>query len=110
MNGRQLRAVMLCAMCSVLVFIYCGCTKQPQRNNGKQMDRYLNELFARPDDFMLVNQVFGRISESCDGSDAIQLRALPKEQKVVLDVWGSYGIIGNGGFQYLFEGDLADIP
>jgi Leucine-rich repeat (LRR) protein len=74
------------------------------------MDPYLSELFARPDDFQLINKVFVRIAERCDGGDLSGLSELPKQQKVVLDVWGAGGIIGNGGFQFLFESGLADMP
>ena len=93
--------------------VLCGCGPQSANSKGNapaKMDPYLSELFARPDDFQLVDKVFVRIAQQCDGSDSASLEALPREQKVVLDVWGSGGIIGNGGFQYLFESDLVDMP
>lgn len=72
------------------------------------MDPYLDKLFASPNDFDLINGLFSRISYECDGEDVDELRKLPEPQRVVLQIWGASGIIGNGGFQYLFESGLAD--
>ena len=38
------------------------------------------------------------------------LSKIPKPQQTVLLVYQSYGLIGNGGFQYLFEGDFPGDP
>ena len=72
------------------------------------MDAYLKQRLASPNDFRLSDCIFSRIME-IPHDDDVHLRAgLPKEQRVVFDVWGSEGIIGNGGFQYLFEHRFAD--
>lgn len=71
-----------------------------------QMDAYLQKRFASPNDFELVDELFVRIG--CDGGPSLLL--LPKEKRVIVDIWGSQGLIDNGGFRYLFEGDLANFP
>lgn len=38
------------------------------------------------------------------------LSRIPKPQQTVLLVFKSHGLIGNGGFQYLFEGDISGDP
>lgn len=78
------------------------------KKTGAIMDPYLDKLFASPNDFDLINGLFSRISYECDGEDVDELRKLPEPQRVVLQIWGASGIIGNGGFQYLFESGLAD--
>src|SRR5690606_34954955 len=35
---------------------------------------------------------------------------IPKSHQTVMLVHHSYGILGNGGFQYLFEGDFTGDP
>ncbi len=109
-------------VCAVIFVTGCGrvghATSAPQAQNSAQlnpesealpMDRpSLESLFASPDDFELTNELFRRIAELSDGSDLDALSKLPEPQRVVLHVCGASGIIGNGGFRYLFEGDLAD--
>ena len=117
--GSGISVLIVCA-----VFFVTGCgrvgpaTSAPQAQNSAQlnpesealpMDRpSLESLFASPDDFELTNELFRRIAGLSDGSDLDALRKLPEPQRVVLHVCGASGIIGNGGFRYLFEGDLAD--
>jgi len=73
------------------------------------MDPYLQQLFSRPDDFRLCDKIFVRISQKCDSSDEECLSKLSPGQRVVLDVWGSFGLIGNGGLSYLLSSDIVDI-
>jgi hypothetical protein len=42
--------------------------------------------------------------------DDVQLNEISKPQQVVLAVVNSDGILGNGGFQYLFEGNFPGDP
>ena len=42
--------------------------------------------------------------------DDVDPSKIPKPQQTVLLVYHSHGIIGNGGFQYLFEGDFLGDP
>jgi Leucine-rich repeat (LRR) protein len=72
------------------------------------MDPYLERLFASPNDFQLVDKLSARIAVKADGSDLAELNRLSREERVVFDIEGAIGIIGNGGFRYMFESDLAD--
>lgn len=72
---------------------------------NKQMDPYLTLLFSSPNDFALADGIFTRISNTTDVDDS---SSLSREEAVVYDVWGAEGIIGNGGFEYLFESDIKD--
>ena len=73
------------------------------------MDPYFELLLKVPNDFELSNKLFIRLAQLSDGCELESLSQLPREQKVVLDIWGSKGIIDNGGFRYLMESGLADI-
>ncbi len=114
-----------CSLLAACTFVLvAGCnpalpttTGPPEKDSSQQhpesetfaMDRpSLESLFASPNDFELTNELFRRIAELTDGNDLNALRNLPEPQRVVLQVCGASGIIGNGGFRYLFEGDLAD--
>src|SRR5574337_487343 len=58
-----------------------------------------------PDDFELCDRVFCALSES-----TIDVEACGELERVVRLVWDSSGLIGNGGFHRLFEGDCAGDP
>lgn len=106
----------------LLAIMWCGCSREPPRANSSPsrvvaadstdvnpqtpMDPYMAALFASPDDSELVGGVFSRVAQKCDGSNADEVSRLSREERVVLQVYGTCGIIGNGGFQYLFEHDL----
>jgi hypothetical protein len=72
------------------------------------MAKSLKQLLAEPDDFELCNGLFTRIVEY--HGDDIDASAISDAEHVVLLVWHVSGIIGNGGFRYLFEGDLEGDP
>lgn len=72
------------------------------------MAKSLKQLLAGPDDFELCNGVFMRIVEH--HGDDIDASALSKDERVVFLVWHVSGIIGNGGFRYLFEGSIKGDP
>lgn len=76
--------------------------------NGRAVDEYFQLLLDGPDDFTLVNEVFKRVQNVADGGDLSGLRTLSEPQRIVLHVVGSDGLIGNGGFEYLFTADLVD--
>jgi len=59
------------------------------------------------DDFELCNQLFSRLAEFCNEIDVDSYTEL---ERVVTLVWHSGGLIGNGGFHYLFEGDFSGDP
>jgi hypothetical protein len=74
----------------------------------ENMAKSLQQLLAEADDFDLCNGVFTRLV-AWHGDD-IDASALGEQERVVLLVWHVSGIIGNGGFRYLFEGDLKGDP
>ena len=61
-----------------------------------------------PDDFELCNGMFTRILEH--HGDNIDVSRISEEERVVLLVWHVSGIVGNGGFRYLFEGSILGDP
>ena len=72
------------------------------------MAESLADLFDHGEDFALCNHLFGRICEvHGNGADA---SALSDEKRTVYLVWGSHGVIGNGGFRYLFESTVRGDP
>jgi Domain of unknown function (DUF4375) len=72
------------------------------------MPEPLAKLFAEANDFDLCNGLFEHLL-AFDG-EVPDVSEMPEEERVVLLVWHTYGIIGNGGFDYLFGGDLPGDP
>jgi hypothetical protein len=72
------------------------------------MPKPIQQLLARADDWTLCLEVFGRILKHYGGNP--DLSAIPEEERVVLLVWHVSGVVDNGGFRYLFEGDLKGDP
>lgn len=64
----------------------------------------LNKLFTEASDLDLCRAVFTRIVEHY--GNEINASAVGNEERIVLLVWHAMGIIGNGGFNYLFESDF----
>jgi len=64
----------------------------------------LREILADPIDFNLCNRLFGRIAERY--GNEFDVTEETEQERTVSLVWHSYGIIGNGGFQYLLEGNF----
>lgn len=73
-----------------------------------KLEPYLEKLFANTNDFDLIHRLFVRIATVCDASKIEDLQRLPEPQRIALEVWGASGMIGNGGFRYLFESNFAD--
>ena len=63
----------------------------------------IDALLDLTDDFELCNGVFGRFA---DFNNEIDVDSYSEEERVVTLVWHASGIIGNGGFEYLLEGDF----
>jgi hypothetical protein len=59
-------------------------------------------------DIDLADKTFKRILKKL-GKD-VDPSKLPKPLQTVMFVYHSFGILGNGGFQYLFEGDFPGDP
>jgi hypothetical protein len=68
----------------------------------------LEQLLAADDDFALCNAVFLMLNNGY--GDDIDVSLLSAPERVVYLVWAAYGIIGNGGFRFLFEGDFKGDP
>jgi hypothetical protein len=69
---------------------------------------HLRDILADPSDRSLCDRLFMRIAER-HGND-IDFSTVTEHERTVLLVWHSFGIIGNGGFQYLLEGDFKGDP
>jgi hypothetical protein len=67
----------------------------------------IDVLLAQVDDFELCNDVFCRFA---DFDNTINVDFFTEEQRVVTLAWHASGLIGNGGFEYLFEGDFKGDP
>jgi hypothetical protein len=72
------------------------------------MAKSLQELLANADDSELCNGVFDLIITH-HGED-IDASTIGMAERVVLLAWHASGIIGNGGFRYLFEGNITGDP
>jgi Domain of unknown function (DUF4375) len=72
------------------------------------MPKPLAKLFAQANNFDLCDGLFKHLLAS--NGEVPDVSEMPEEERVVLLVWHTYGIIGNGGFNYLFEGDLPGDP
>jgi hypothetical protein len=72
------------------------------------MSKSLKDILAEAGEFEVCNGVFKRIIEYY--SEDIDASGIPEHERVVLLVWHVAGIVGNGGFRYLFEGDLKGDP
>jgi hypothetical protein len=72
------------------------------------MSNDLDKLLNTSDDFMLCDELFKRIVRH-HGEDLDVSNCKEKEQ-IVLLVYHATGIIENGGFQFLFEGEFKGDP
>ncbi len=68
------------------------------------MSKAFQKLLKDANDFDLSNGVFMLLADHFGGITT----GMPPEGKVIIWVWHTSGIIGNGGFQYLFENVLPD--
>jgi hypothetical protein len=72
------------------------------------MAESLAELFDGGADFDLCDRLFVRVCEvHGNGADA---SSLPEEERTAYLVWGALGVVGNGGFRFLFEADVPGDP
>jgi hypothetical protein len=68
----------------------------------------LAKILRERDDFRLCNRLFCRIAER--RGNRFDVTGVPEEEATVALVWHAYGIVGNGGFHYLLEGDFEGDP
>jgi len=72
------------------------------------MPEPLAKLFAEAGDSDLCNGLFEHLLTL--RGEVPDVSAMAEEERIVLLVWQTYGIIGNGGFDYLFGGNLPGDP
>ncbi len=91
------------AVFAVLMLVGCSGTQGPHMAKAD-----VDSLLATADDFDLCDGVFCAIADRT--GNEIDLANEPEHCRTVTAIWHSGGIIGNGGFQYLFEGDFNGDP
>src|SRR5262245_38504912 len=72
------------------------------------MAKSITKLLAETDDVKLCDGVFTRIDKY--HGDEVDVSALGEVERAVLLVWHAFGVVGNGGFRYLFEGNFEGDP
>ena len=82
------------------VFTLTGCKRA--------MSDDIDKLLKTEDDFELCDELFKRMLKYY-GDDLDVSKCKEKDQPVIL-VWHASGIIDDGGFQFLFEGDFKGDP
>lgn len=87
------------AICMLFAVAGCGSSGKPTTPTTDETTMGTSDLWSSTCDRILKQH----------GED-LQLNQIPKPQQAVLAVVHSHGIIGNGGFQYLFEGDFPGDP
>ena len=105
----------LCSALSLLLLCapVTGCHQRSDRptstarDGGDMKQRALQTLLDERDDYALCSGVADRFRE-LHGNRLDAARS--DHERVVILVLYSYGVIGNGGFQYLFEGTFANDP
>lgn len=71
----------------------------------------IQQLLDEPDDFKLCSGIVDKLYESYPShGERFDLANMGEHERVVVRVWHSFGVIGNGGFQYLFEATYSDDP
>jgi hypothetical protein len=102
------------AMVMVCVAIGCvGCTKKADTDMGETKITFdkttpMNILLEKAPDFELVNSTFVKIGDR--HNHWVDVSKYTPEERVIMLVWHSSGIIDNGGFEYLFSGDFDGDP
>lgn len=67
----------------------------------------IDALLDQEDDWELCDSVFCRFAEF---DNSIDVARVDVPERVVTLAWQAKGVVGNGGFAYLFEGDFAGDP
>jgi hypothetical protein len=72
------------------------------------MTKLIRDVLNEADDAKLCRDLFGRIVDH--HGEGLDVSTVGEAERVVLLVEHVSGIVGNGGFRYLFEGDLPGDP
>lgn len=75
---------------------------------NRAMPTDVNKVLETSDDFVLCDEIF-KLMIKYYGEDFDVSKCKEKDQSVIL-VWHASGIVDNGGFQYLFEGNFKGDP
>ena len=81
-----------------------------ERNRGPryESDASFETLLAKANDWDLVNATFTKISDR--HNHWVDASVYSPVERVIMLVWHLTGIIGNGGFEYLFAGEIDGDP
>jgi hypothetical protein len=87
-----------------------GCSSKLEDHNVATFDSKtpFKILLEGADDFDLVDSTFVKIGDRYDHE--ISADRYTPEERVIMLVWHSSGIVDNGGFEYLFSGDFPCDP
>jgi hypothetical protein len=86
----------------MLLAVLLGCG-----SNSSSLSNHENEDSPMADDD-LAGATFDRIlKQHGEGADPLKM---PQSHRTAMLVYHSHGILGNGGFQFLFEGDFPGDP
>jgi hypothetical protein len=86
----------------ILSLLACGCSQKMDSQTP------LPTLLAKASDWELCDATFVKISDRYN--NRVYASKYTPEERVVMLVWHASGLIGNGGFDYLFSGDFEGDP
>ncbi len=105
----MIRNIMIAA---ALVVPLAGCsgdaTDTQSDSDAMESNTPIKTLLAEANDFDLVNGTFVKIGDRY--GHWVDASQYTPEERVIMLVWHSSGIIDNGGFEYLFSGDFDGDP
>lgn len=90
----------------LIVAILPGC--EPVSRKPHWTEASIDRLFEKSDPFELCDGVFCALADVT--GNRIDAANEPEPSRTVTLVWHSTGLIGNGGFKYLFEGNFNGDP
>jgi Domain of unknown function (DUF4375) len=91
-----------------LTVLYSVSALWANRKTEAQQDPAVTSILDQADDFALCDNLFGRILDQHENNPGYT--NLTNHERVVVAVWGTAGLIGNGGFNLLLEGYYANDP
>ncbi len=69
------------------------------------MKTTIDDLLAASSDFSLCDEVFLRLDAAVE---ALGVEPTGAVERTILLTWHASGVVGNGGFEYLFEGGFYE--
>lgn len=104
--------LMKSSFCIISCLQLMSCKGQPddEKTNTRSMDSNtpFQTLLNEANDFDLVNGTFVKIGDRY--GHWVDAAEYTPEERVIMLVWHSSGIIDNGGFEYLFSGNFDGDP